>query len=720
MRAGQIPGAVIVVGHEGKVVYRRSFGYRILRPEKRAMEPLTVFDIASMTKVIATTTALLQLRDEGRLNLDDPVVKYWPEFRNHGKERVTVRQVLTHFSGLRPGIPLKGWSGYKAAMDKIQQEKLFSPPGGAFQYGDTNFAVAGELVRRISGRPLDEYCRERIFAPLGMKDTCFRPPPSFQERLAATRIGLHGVVHDPLAYKMGGVSGHAGVFSTADDLTVFAQMILDEGRGPDGRKILDPASVKELVSPQSPPGKMPLRGLGWDIHSPSGSEWGASLPPGSCAHRGFTGTLIWIDPASRSYLVVLTNRVYPDNESYPETLRGEVLQSVIESLSRAPKDRPRPDAPRTVRTGIDVLAAEDFLPLAGLRIGLITNHTGVDGAGRRTIDLLARAPGLSLKAIFSPEHGLGGEAEGKIASGRDAATDLPVYSLYGETRTPTPAMLQGLDALVFDIQDAGARFYTYPATMACALEAAARAGLSFFVLDRPNPITASVVQGPVMDSALKSFTGCFAMPIRHGMTIGELARMFNSENKTGARLTVIAMSGYKRTHWYDDTGLRWVKPSPNLRSLTQAILYPGAAVVEGANISVGRGTATPFELIGSPWIDGKEFGEYLNRRNIPGVRFESAEFIPERDAFQNQRCRGVRIILADRQALDTPALGVEIVSALYRLYPSRFQIEKTIGMVGARWVLQEIRAGQDPRSIAAKWQEDLDAFLRVRSNYLLY
>jgi uncharacterized protein YbbC (DUF1343 family) len=373
-----------------------------------------------------------------------------------------------------------------------------------------------------------------------------------------------------------------------------------------------------------------------------------------------------------------------------------------------------------VKTGIDVLRAGKFAALAGLRVGLITNHTGVDSAGHRTLDLLHRASNLKLAAIFSPEHGLLGEAEAHVSSSTDPFTRLSVHSLYGNVKHPTNKMLKGLDALIFDIQDAGARFYTYITTMGYAMEAAAKKGIPFYVLDRPNPITGSIVQGPILDKGLMSFTGYFPLPTRHGMTVGELAQMFNAEKKIGARLRVIKMDGYRRTDWYDETGLLWVKPSPNLRTLTQAALYPGVAVVEGSNVSVGRGTDTPFELFGAPWVDGRDLADYLNDRAIQGVRFEPADFTPQTHRYKNEVCQGVRISLTDRQALDSPALGIEIVSALHRLYPKDFQVDKTLGMIGSREVLQAIKTGLDPTFILQAWQISLEQFCKLRAKYLLY
>jgi uncharacterized protein YbbC (DUF1343 family)/CubicO group peptidase (beta-lactamase class C family) len=736
IRAGQIPGAVILIGHQGKIVFHQAFGWRTYEPRREPMAKDTLFDIASLTKVVATTPALLQLVEKGKLSLDDPVYKHWPKFKGYGKERITVRQLLTHYSGLRASLKVKPeWAGYETALKKIAEEKPLHPPDSRFLYGDLNFIILGELIRRVSGQSLDVYCRHHIFQPLGMGNTLFRPPPSLHDRLAPSKEDSLGEIHDPVAQRMGGIAGHAGVFSTAEDLALFAQAILDGGSCPGGQ-VLGRQTVENMVLPHSPADKIPLRGLGWVIHSASisnsGPSWSEWLSPGSFGHKGYTGTLIWIDPVSQTYLIVLTNRVYPGGNGNSETVRDQVFALVAEATGRATPaslagqsdfaeaDGLKAAARPRVRTGIEVLAARKFAPLADKKVGLITNHTGVDSNGRRTIDLIHKAPKVKLRAIFSPEHGLSGQAESKVSSGRDAASRAPVFSLYGDTLRPTPQMLKGLDALVFDVQDAGVRFYTYITTMGYAMEAAARQGIPFYVLDRPNPINASLVQGPVMDADLKSFTGYFPLPTRHGMTVGELARMFNEENKIGARLKVVSMTGYRRGAWFDETGLPWVNPSPNLRSLTQAILYPGVALVEGSNVSVGRGTDMPFELLGAPWIKAQEFMEYLNGRKIPGVEFQPAAFHPDGSRYKNQVCYGIRVILTDRQALDSAILGIEIISALYRLYPQDFEIDKTLSLIGSRSVLQALKEGQDPRTISPAWQASLAQFRQLRSQYLLY
>lgn len=729
--AAHVPGAVILVGHQGEIVYRRAFGHRSLTPAPQPMTVDTVFDLASLTKSVATTTAVMQLVDQGRLKLDAPAARSWPAFGANGKGGITLRQLLTHTSGLRAEVSAKGgWQGYEGALAAIVADRPVTPPGTAFRYSDVNFIVLGEIVRRVSGKSLDLYCAQQIFRPLGLKHTGFLPPPGQKSRTAPSDLRW-GEVHDPTAYRMGGVAGHAGVFGTAGDLAVFAQMLLDGGVWR-GQRLLSPAAVAALSKPNRLPGSATRRGLGWDLVSPYSKEHTAAFPPGSFGHTGFTGTSLWLDPKSKTFLIILTNRLHPDGKGQVKPLRAKVALAVAQALAlgrpaSAGAGGPSPvmaghgqAEPATVRPGIDVLADTGFAALKGKKIGVITNHTGQDAAGRATLARLMKAPGVKVAAIFSPEHGLSGALDEKVASGRDPATGLPVYSLYGEVKKPTPAMLKGLDALVYDIQDVGTRFYTYITTLAYCLEAAAAQGLEVYVLDRPNPLTAAVVQGPVLDPGLKSFIGYFPVPVRYGMTVGELAGMFNREAHLGARLKVVRMEGYRREQWLDDTGLRWVNPSPNLRSLTQAVLYPGVGLVEAANVSVGRGTPMPFEVVGAPWISGPELAGYLRRRNLSGVTFEPVTFTPRASRYQGSPCQGVRLKVTARDELDTPALGVELAAALYRLYPRHFQLDKTLYMVGSAEVLRAVKNGEDPQSIRRRWQPGLERFQRLRARHLLY
>src|SRR5579863_9933281 len=760
---GNIPGAVLLVGHNGKVAYRKAYGSRALEPKREPMTLDTIFDLASLTKVIATTTALMQLVQQGKVRLNDPVAKYLPEFAQNGKDDITVRQLLTHYSGLEPDLDLKiPWEGKETAYRMAFSETLQDPPGSTFLYSDINFIVLGALVEKVTSETLNQYAAQHIFTPLKMLHTRFTPPASWKPKIAPTQYDenehmLRGVVHDPTARRMGGVAGHAGLFSTADDLSKFAQALLNGGDG-----ILSPLIVEKMTTPEQPPAAPVLRGFGWDIDSPYSSNRGDLLPIGGYGHTGFTGTSVWIDPTTKTYIILLTNAVHPRGKSNAIALRSKVATEIAAALNLTPSEKEAlrfksltgyneaQSASRrmssrngSVKTGIDVLEAHAFAELltnapaapgatepgagpavAKKRIGVLTNQTGIDASGKRTIDVLAEAPGLELDAIFSPEHGIAGALDTThVGNSTDAATGIAVYSVYGGTdaaRRPSPDVLQNLDAIVFDVQDAGARFYTYETTLGYFLEAAAKANIEIYVLDRPDPVTGAFVQGPVSDPGRESFTNYWTVPPRHGMTLGELAKMFNTERGINARLTVIPMDGWQRGDWFDSTGLEWINPSPNLRSVTEAALYPGVALIEGTNVSVGRGTDSPFELVGAPWIKSRELAAYLNGREIPGVRFVPITFTPASAVYSALACQGVNVVLSDRNGLDAPELGIELAAALHKLYPSDFKIERMPDRLVNQSVYDALMASEDPRRIAQDWQEGLEKFEKTREKYLIY
>jgi uncharacterized protein YbbC (DUF1343 family)/CubicO group peptidase (beta-lactamase class C family) len=749
---GKIPGGVVIVGHNGTVVYRKAFGSRSIEPAREAMTVDTIFDLASLTKCIVTSTAVMQLVEQGRMSLNDTVASYLPEFAENGKGQITLRELLTHFSGLPPDLDLKQpWQGRDTAFKMAMQERLANPPGSRFVYSDINFETLGFVVEKVSGMPLNEYAKENIFKPLGMKETSFLPPAGWLPRIAPTQYDenermLRGTVHDPTARRMGGVAGHAGLFSTADDLAKFAQSLLSDD------KILSRLAIEKMSTPQQPASAASLRGLGWDIDSPFSRNRGELFPVGSFGHTGFTGTSLWIDPITDTYIVILTNAVHPRGHGAAISLRSRVATAVAASLDLTVSEADKLRLARItgyneslmaeqriaarngeVKTGIDVLEADDFRELHPghdpdtvhpVRIGLVTNQTALDAHGRRTADVLARAPGIRLAAIFSPEHGYAGTLDTTaIGNSIDTATGAPIYSVYGDTdakRRPTAVELAEVDAIVYDIQDVGVRFYTYESTLGYFLEAAAQAGKEIFVLDRPNPIGGGYVQGPIADPGRESFVSYWQTPVRHGMTVGELARIFNGERAIGAKLSVIPMQGWMRGDWFDSTGRVWVNPSPNMRSLTEATLYPGIGMIEGTNLSVGRGTGTPFELVGAPWIDAATLASYLNGREIDGVRFVPVEFTPDASNYAGQKCGGVNIIVTYRHALDAPELGLEIAAALEHLYPSDYKIAALDGLMRNKATFDALLAGEDPRRIAEDWQDALDKFQQVRAKYLLY
>ena len=752
----KLPGAVVLVGHGDRVVFRKAYGNRAVTPQREAMTLDTMFDLASLTKVVATTTAVMMLVENGQVRLNDTVASFIPEFGKYGKERLTVRDLLTHSSGLRPDLDLaEKWVGAETAMRLASEEVLTSPAPHRFVYSDINFELLGEIVSRVSHVPLDVFVHDRIFEPLGMHETLYKPPASLHARIAPTQtcraadapcdlagqsaaeVMLRGVVHDPTARRMGGVAGHAGLFSTAGDLSIFCRMLLDGGTVGTAR-VLSPLTVSRMTAPATPAAEPNVRGLGWDFDSAYSSNRGELLPLGSFGHTGFTGTSLWIDPATRMYIVFLANRVHPDGSGDVTPLRARLATIVASAVTEVPAETAReltwprgttqapagvvsPAPAPPVQTGIDVLRAAGFAPLKGLRIGLLTNHTGKTRDGVATIDALADAPGVKLTALFSPEHGIRGILDAAVPSSRDEKTGLPIHSLYGATPHPTPEMLAGLDAIVIDLQDIGARFYTYITTMGYVLETAAVHKIKVFVLDRPNPIGGVQIEGPALDPAAVGFTGYFPqMPVRHGMTMGEMARMFDAEKKIGADLTVVAMKNWRRDEWFDETGLGWINPSPNMRNLYEAVMYPGIGAIEGTNISVGRGTDTPFEQVGAPWVDGPKLSDELNSRHLAGVRFYPVRFTPASGKLANQECQGVFIVVTDRDAVRPVRVGLEMASALVKLFPGKFEVDAAQRLFGSAANLNRIKANDDPAAVAASWSAAEAHWRLMRAKYLLY
>jgi SSS family transporter len=864
LRAHKLPGAVVLIGHGGKIVFERAYGLRKLAGEPglnglpspaEAMTEDTIFDMASLTKCLATATAILQFHEQGKVEFDAPVQTYLPEFNPGGADpvraKVTLRMLLTHTSGEPADISLKDPWGL-TAPDKAEgfhravTQVLQSAQGAEFRYSDVNFILLGMIVEKISGEPEDVYAQEHIFTPLGMQDTrylpsfkacgarktrgaaiAWAPAPAGRVLLSCTagtwstsllaRIAptahddegkahpdtnpdfdylLRGVVHDPTTRRMGGVAGHAGVFSTALDVSLFAQALLDRQAGRPSSFPLTRESVQLMARAEQPSGVAadtiltrdptksiptlmttkgtPVRGFGWDINSAFSRPRGAVFPtvapsePASTmpsfGHTGFTGTSLWMDPGSDTYVIVLANAVHPRGNPPISGLRGDIATAVGEALGLA---TPQPAAntpaavPAKVRTGIDVLENDHFSDLAPLvakhdgrlQIGLLTNQTGLDGEGRRTVDVLANdlpkaVAGAKLVRLFSPEHGLFGRQDTTaMASEADAASGWPVTGLYGahaSDRRPSHEQLKDLDAVAIDIQDAGVRFYTYETVLGYFLEAAAAEtrvyghALDVIVLDRPVPIDGVSVQGPVSDPEVQTYTNYLPLPVRHGLTLGELARYDDATKGLGAAITVVAMQGWTRAEYFDETGLAWVNPSPNLRSVTEATLYPGVAFLEGTNVSVGRGTATPFEVFGAgvpakdsrtgvqapAWFHAAEVAAVLNQRGIAGVRFEATSVPVAEDAnhypFHGQTIEAVRIVVTNRNALDSPELGAELLSALHHLYPTQFLMERAAGLVANKSTMEALARGDDPRAIGKMWQPALVDFLAARKQSLLY
>jgi len=713
----------------------------------------TVFDAASLTKAVVTTPCILRLVEQGRVDLDAPVGRYLEGFAGDGRETITVRQLLTHVSGLPPGLPRSpAWRGASNALALARSQPLMEPPGTRFRYSDINFILLGLIIEKASGRPIDEFATNTLFAPLRMNHSGFLPfsptetndlptnlPTQGIALIAPTEelagpVVLRGIVHDPTTRRLGGVAGHAGLFTTAADLARFSRMVLNGGTL-DGQTLLKPETIRQMTSVQTPPG-LPRRGLGWDIDSPYAGPRGNLFPLGSYGHTGWTGTSLWIDPFSQTFLIFLSNRNHPSEDGNILPLRRELGTLAAEAvdtfnfvdvpgaLPPAPAQTngiasPTPQPQTEVLNGIDVLVRDNFRPLQGLRLGLVTNQTGRDRRRRPTIDLLRAATNLQLIALFSPEHGIRGALDQeKIGDTVDPISGLPVYSLYGERRAPSPEQLASLDALVFDIQDIGCRFYTYISTLGNCLEATARAGKRLIVLDRINPITGRV-EGPV-SSGERSFVAWHEIPLRHGMTVGELARLFNAERKLNASLEVIRVEGWNPGQWMDQTGLPWINPSPNMRSLTEATLYPGVGLLEFCAVSVGRGTGTPFEVLGAPYIDDLALAAELNRSGLPGVRFLPIRFTPTASVFAGKECGGVQILLTDRTQFRAADLGVLLATTLQRKYPDQLQLDRMQRLLMSPSVLEAIKAGRPWGEVQTLWNSQVTQFESRRKEHLLY
>lgn len=740
VQSGEIPGVVVLVGRGDEVLLQRAYGWRRLVPEPSPMTLDTIFDIASLTKPLGTTLAVMSLVERGEVKLDAPLGRYLREFRGHRHEGITIRRLLEHSAGL-VAIPPEGTlrGGFPAAARALAATPLDYPPGTGFQYSDTGFILLGEMVRRVSGLTLDRYLDAVVFKPLGLHETSFHPPASLHDRIAPTEFLngdlLTGVVHDDRARALGGVAGHAGMFSSAADLARICRMLVDRGVF-EGRRILKASTVATMWA--RPSGG--TRALGWDVSSPYATRMQAFFPRDSVGHTGYTGTAVWIDPATRTYLLILTNRVHPSGGGAAKILElRQRIAAVVGTALFAPAlaapaaegevRSPAADDPtvaervvtrKPVRTGLDVLVAQNFDVLAGYSVGLVTNHTGIDAAGRRGIDLIAAAPRVRLQAIFSPEHGLTGDATTEVPSGHDAATGRPVWSLYGATRRPTPEMLRGVNMLVYDLQDVGTRYYTYLTTLVYVMEEAARHGIPLVVLDRPNPITGRVVEGPASDPDLASFTAPHPIPVRTGMTVGEFARMVAAERNIPVAMTIVKMDGWDRRRWYDDTGLPWINPSPNIRSVTEALLYAGIGLLEGANLSVGRGTDVPFEVVGAPWIEPMGLAASLNALRLPGVRFDPLIFTPTDDQYARQPCGGVRLVVTDRERFRAVTATLALARALRERHRDQFRAEAIQNLLVNRTTMWAFLRG-DPLDRLMAWADaERSSFLNRRASYLIY
>jgi uncharacterized protein YbbC (DUF1343 family) len=723
---GKLPGCVVTVGRASGVVYQKAFGFRALLPTREPMTLDTIFDLASLTKPVATATALMALVDQGKLSLDDPASRYVPDFAARGKAGITLRQLLTHVSGLPAETPVADYEhGRALAWKRITLLRPKAASGERFIYSDVGYIVLDEVIRRVAGADLAAFTDAAIFRPLGMKETRFLPPQGWRARIAPTeeRDGawIRGDVHDPRAFRLGGISGHAGLFSTAADLARFARMVLGAG-ALDGKRILSIGVLTAMLAPHDVQGG--IRALGWDVQTTYSTNRGSTLSRRAVGQGGYTGVSLWIDPEKDLFVIFLSNRVHPDGKGSINALAGEIA-----TLAGAAWDKPAAVPPGPVALGIDVLAAEGFARLRGLRLALLTNDSARTRDGARTTDVLAGRRDLTLVALLTPEHGLSATRDERIGDGVDERTRLPVHSLYGGAHGPRNARPAGprpvtlppdIDAVVIDLPDVGTRFYTYASTVHATLRAAAARGLHVVILDRPNPIDGIDVAGPIPETSALSPGNHHPLPVRHGMTMGELAEMICSDEHLGLRLEIVRMTNYNRRAYWDETGLYWWPPSPNLRSVEEAVLYPAVALVEATNVSVGRGTPTPFEVVGAPWINGRMLADELRGAGLGGVLFEPIEFTPTANPHRDGRCRGVHLRVIDRASFEPIRTGVAIALALRKLHRRDWDATRLSGMLGDPSVAAAILDDRRLPEIEALWSRALDAFRSKRQKYLLY
>lgn len=710
------PGAVAVVGNREGTWFQTALGWRQIEPETLPVEAGTPYDLASLTKTVATTTAVLLLRDDGALGLDDPVHRYVPI---PAFQRFTIRHLLTHTAGLVAGRDFyKQVSSLDELLTRYAALELEAEPGTHWRYSDVGFMILGRVVEMAARDRLDSFCRKRIFAPLAMERTAFNPPPDWASKCAATencpwrqRL-LVGVVHDENAYAVGGVSGHAGLFSTAGDLATFSRALLDG-------KILKRETVEEMTRAGQVPFQ-PRQGLGWWLDSWTGDPRTSNsigfLPVrASFGFSGWTGTSLWMDHESGQYAILLGNTCHPtratrDNNTFRRTFYNAVAKNCYPGRFAS-------------HSGLDRLIDEDFSPLRGQRIALLTHRAAVDRFGRHILDVLPFAPDVDLRYIYSPEHGLTSQAEAGAQVREQPRSSAPVISLYGEQKLPAPEQLADIDYFVVDLQDVGARYYTYPSTLKDCMTACAAAKKPMLILDRPNPVGGEVIEGPLAtDSGAAVCWG--NVPVRHGMTMGEIARYFQGTvfNATPLQVIVKPLDGWLRGHLFPDCELPWVPPSPNIPTPETALVYVGTCLFEGTNLNEGRGTDLPFQLIGAPWLDAKKVVAALDAEDCAGCRIEAEDYTPRAIAgkaanpqYRDEECQGIRISVESPRDVRAFRTAVALLCAIRKRHEKKLEWKPSFDVLaGGNDLRRRIEEGQSAKEIIAASEDALRSFNAAR------
>jgi uncharacterized protein YbbC (DUF1343 family) len=710
VRVSKGPGAVALVGTRDGIAFHEANGFARTIGGRRQATRDTIYDLASLTKVVATTTAALKLYESGVIDLDQPANEWVPI---PAFARFTVRQLLNHTSGLTAGKPLyKEHKSIDSMLQAYAAMPLVNDPGTRYRYSDAGYKILGKIVELAARDSLDAFCRRAIFDPLGMKDTFFRPPKELWPRIAATeqcawrgRV-VQGEVHDENAYAAGGVAGHAGLFSTAEDLGRFVRGLFEE-------RILSEATFRAMTQRGQAP-FWPWQGLGWQL-DPWSSEVHGYLPARTAfGHTGWTGTCMWADRESGVYAILLGNTCHPsrtrrDNGEFRRTFFSAVADNVLPNQTNC-------------QTGLDRVVRERFEGLSGKRVALLTNHAATDSLGRHILDVLKLEPNVKLTLLYSPEHGFQGQAEAgeKVASERGR---VPVISLYGDRKAPSAEELAKVDVFVVDLQDVGARYYTYAATMKACIGACAAVGKDVIVLDRPNPVGGAVLEGPIANDG-DSLVRYARVPIRHGMTMGELAIFFKQTEFRSSQFSLLVKSleNWSPARLYDECQLPWTPPSPNLPTAETALMYVGTCLFEGTNLNEGRGTDTPFLVFGAPWLNAAAVIGAIGQADRAGVELEPALYTPRsmpgkaaNPRFQDQTCQGIRIRIADPRAARPFHLTVALLRAIRKQHPDTFEwIEFFDTLAGTDGLRLSIERGAPTAQIVRGYDAALTAFDQLR------
>ena len=666
------PGAVLYVGDLSKTLGHEAVGYRQKVPEVKRVRKDTLYDLASLTKVIATTTAIMQLQENEMLSLDDRVRDYVPA---PGFGDMTLLEIITHTSGL-----ISGSGVYYTTMFSLEEmlhhyalEGVERLPDVEHVYSDVGFMLLGKIVEVVSRTTLDEYCRKNIFVPLGMKRTGFNPPDSWKKNCAATEDDkrwrnrlIVGEVHDENCSSLGGVSGHAGLFSTAEDIARYCRGLLSA-------KLLKPSTLEKMIALGIKP-LYPWQGIGWQVDPWSSKSIGFLPSRRAFGHTGWTGVSMWLDPDKGIFSILLSNTCHPSRKTRNNTDLRRIVHTAV-----AKKYYPLTNA----HSGLDRLTRENYGKINGHRIAVLTNHAAIDQSGRHILDVLPYAPELELKRLYSPEHGIRGQAEaGEKVGGQESP--VPVTSLYGKQKAPTREELKGIDLFVVDLQDIGARYYTYMATMKACMKACGEAKVRVLVLDRPNPLGGVALEGPIADRT-DSLVSCSAIPIRHGMTMGELATWFAQRDLRSLRvkLTVNYLDNWQPYRYFDECSLPWKPPSPNMPSADTALLYIGTCLIEGTNLNEGRGTDTPFSIMGAPWLKAKKVLAELSKADQIGLKLSAIKYTPRsipgkstNPKFKDEECQGIRLEIVERREVRAFRTTVALIQAIRKHHPDEFELIK--------------------------------------------